>query len=293
MCDQLSTVGVEFSHDRLAATFTAGLRYSAAHPFPAVPTTLSPSQLLSFFRPHSPPLPWARPEVYHAPSPTSPPVRDEQPCDGKDRHPDGDSQHNLWDTARPWGLGQIRRPTSAVQLLAGTTVRRPGLGMRVDPDTNESLGEPLLRTGERIHSCVRVRLACRGLGLDDGEVWKCDALLSGGAGGGPLWRLERGSGFSAEEEEGVKRSARPRELGLGSDEYPASQLYPVTAEDSRWKWVFVGRPEGEGEERVPQEVALPEEPMVGYWERYLLAMTAGQPDVWRFSEDAAVLATAP
>ncbi|KAH8902976.1 peptidoglycan binding domain-containing protein [Coniochaeta sp. PMI_546] len=290
MCDQLSTVGVEFSHKRLTATFAAGLRYSAAHPFPSVSVPFSPSQLLSFFRPHSSPLPWARPEVYHTP-PTTLPVRDEHPCDGTDHHPDG-SQSDLWRTARPWGLGQICRPTSTVQMLAGTTVRRPGLGMRVDPDTNESLEEPLLRTSERIHSCVRVRLACHGLGLDDGEVWKCDALLNGDHGTGPLWRLERGSGFPPEEDERL-RTTKPPELALEDGEYPISNLYPVTVEDNRWRWVFVGRSEGEGDDRVPQETALPEEPMVGYWERSLLAMTVGQPDVWRFSEGASLLATVP
>jgi hypothetical protein len=164
--------------------------------------------------------------------------------------------------------------------------------MRVDPDTNELLEEPLLRTGEMIHSSVRVRLACRGLGLDDGEVWKCDALLNGDHGAGPLWKLERGSGFSPQEEDRL-RSAKPPELSLESDQYPASHLYPVTAEDSRWKWVFVGRSEGDGDGRVPQKTALPEESMVGYWERYFLAMTVGEPDVWKFSEDASVLTTVP
>ncbi len=37
--------------------------------------------------------------------------------------------------------------------------------MRVDPETNEDTDEPLLNTNERIHSSVRVRLACGGLGL--------------------------------------------------------------------------------------------------------------------------------
>ncbi|KAB5511165.1 hypothetical protein GE09DRAFT_1295662 [Coniochaeta sp. 2T2.1] len=206
MCDQLSTAGVGFSHKRLTAVFTAGLRYSATHPFPSVPEPLSPSGLLSFFRRTPPPLPWARPEVYHHTPPLTAPVRDEHPCDGTDRHPDA-SQTQLWDNARPWGLGQIPRPTSAVQLFAGTTVRRPGLGVRVDPDTNEPLDEPLLRTSERIHSSVRVRLACRGLGLDDGQTWGCDGLLRGEGGVGPLWRLERGSGFSHQRTRCLKAGA--------------------------------------------------------------------------------------
>lgn len=284
MCDQLSSVGVQFSHKRLTAIFTTGLRYSAAHPFPAVSTHLKPSHLLDFFRPAAGPLPWARPEVYHPPLTSS--VRDEHPCDGTDTHPDG-SQTSLWHTARPWGLGQICTPTSTLQLLAGTTVRRPGLGVRVDPDTNEPLEEPLLRTGERIHSCVRVRLACRGLGLDDREAWKCEALLWGDEGERPLWKLEKGSGFGEGEEERMRRVAAP-ELGIEGYRYPEGNVYPVTTEDGQWRWIFVGRAEGGGEGRVPQVNALPEEPMVGYWERYLLALTAGEPDVWSFSQDPAV-----
>jgi hypothetical protein len=289
MCDQLSTVGVEVSHKRLTATFTAGLRYSAAHPFPSVATHLSPSQLLSFFRPPAQPLPWARPEVYH-PAPT-PPMRDGHPCDGTERHPDG-GKSKLWETARPWGLGQICTPTSAVQMLAGTTIRRPGLGMRVDPDTNEALEEPLLRTSETIHSSVRVRLACQGLGLDDAAVWRCDALLKGDHGGGPLWRLQRGPTLTSEEE-GRLTSVPAPEFSRDRNEYPADHLYPVTAEDSHWIWVFVGPSQGDGHEQVPQSTVLPEEPMVGYWERYFLAMTAGDPDVWKFSEDASLSATMP
>jgi len=292
MCDQLSTVGVEFSRKRLTATFSTGLRYSAAHPFPFVARPLSPSSILSFFRPPAPPLPWARPEVYRHPTSTTPPVRDDRPCEGVDhRHPDG-SRTELWGTARPWGLGQTRNPTSAVQLLAGTTVRRPGLGMRVDPDTNEDLGEPLSRTGERIHSCVRVRLACRGLGLDDTGVWGCDALLKG-EDGRPLWRVERGSGLAPAEEGRLRRGVVPPEVGRDGEEYPETQLYPVTAADSQWRWVFAGRSEGDGAGRVPQMTVLPEEPMVGYWERYLLAMTVGEPDVWRFGEDTAAVAGMP
>ncbi|KAB5511673.1 hypothetical protein GE09DRAFT_640670 [Coniochaeta sp. 2T2.1] len=293
MCDQLSTVAVEFSHKRLTGTFLSGLRYSAAHPFPAVEGghSFSPSRVWDFFRGAKEPLPWARGEVYRFPHP--PASRDERVCDGRDEHPDG-SRSNLWERARPWGLGMICRPTSAVQMLAGTTIRRPGLGMRADSDTNEVLDEPLLRTGERVHSSVRVRRACMGLGLDDEGVWGCDALLKGDKGENPLWKLERGSAFTDEEEERL-RDARPPELKRGeSEEYPESHLYPVGAEDGRWKWVFAGKVEGSGEDgRVPQAVELPEEPMVGYWERYLLALRVGEPDVWRFSEGMSDLATVP
>jgi hypothetical protein len=127
--------------------------------------------------------------------------------------------------------------------------------------------------------------------MDDSEVWGCNALLKPDHGEEPLWRLERGSAFTRDEEERI-RNARPPEFDRDREEYPQDHLYPVAAEDGRWRWVYNGQSEGEGDDRVPQKIALPEEPMVGYWERYLLAMTVGEPDVWRFAEQASVPATA-
>jgi hypothetical protein len=268
MCDQLATVGVEFSYKRMAAVFRSVLHYQAAHPFPAVPSHVS-----DFFKGHAP-LPWARQEVYNAyPNPT----RDAHDCDKKDHHP----ETGLWDTARPWALGQLRDPTSALQKFAGRTVRTPGLGVRVDPDTNEDVDEPLLRTGERVHSSVRVRLACQGLSVDDQGVWGCEALLKDGK--NPLWELERGSGFSDEEEAALRRF-RTAEDDLGDKEYPTEKLYDVDAGRERWRWIYQKKPGGKGEEQVPQSSVLPEEPLVGYWERLLLGVTVGKPDAWMFAE---------
>lgn len=269
MCDQLSSVGVEFSYTRMKAVFKTVLRYSAAHPFPAVP-----SHLTDFFRSNKL-LPWARPEVYHAPS--SNPVRDTHDCEWKDVHADG-LPEKLWATARPWALGQLRTPTSAIQKFAGTTVRRPGMSVRVDPDTNEDLDDPLLRTGERVHSSVRVRLACRGLGVDDAVVWGCEGLLKDG-----LWKLERGTGYSEEEEQALE-AYRPAELARRED-YPVDKLYDAGSGRDRWRWVYQKQVSGEEEHRMPQTTVLPEEPMVGYWERLLLGMTVGNPDVWKFARE--------
>lgn len=198
----------------------------------------------------------------------------------------------LWRTARAWGLGQIRAPTSTLQMMAGTTVRTPGMYMRADYETNRDTDCPLRNTGERIHSSVRVRLACRGLGLDDRGPWRCEALMREawrGAGGRPLWRLERRSGLDPQEEEAVERFT-PRELALG---YPEECLYPVRRREGQWRWVYNGEVSlvgDEGEEEryahltVPQSMILPEEPLVGYWERYLLSLTAGYADVWRYAD---------
>ncbi|KAK3681132.1 hypothetical protein B0T22DRAFT_312742 [Podospora appendiculata] len=283
MCDQLSTLGVEFNLSRMTNMFTDALRFSAAHPFPFAGQ--AKSIIPKFLKKPPSPLPWAVTPLCRPP-PSGPPKRDTAECDGKDKHPAGTAAQ-LWQTTapRPWALGMLRNPTSVIQTLAGKTVRRPGLFMRVDEDTNEDTAEPLLGTAERIHSSVRVRLACGGLGVDDKEVWPCEGLLkdSGkGGGGGLLWRLERGSGFAPEDERSVQGFV-PRELGLPGGEYREEYLYPVGKDDNVWRWVYVKPVEGEGVYRVPQAAALPEEPLVGYWERYLLAMLIGEGDVWRYA----------
>jgi hypothetical protein len=61
-------------------------------------------------------------------------------------------------------------------------------------------------------------------------------------------------------------------------------MYPVGEEDHLWRWVWDGKVEGEGQTRVPQMLALPEEPLVGYWERYLLKLMIGEMDVWKFGQ---------
>ncbi|KAL2155705.1 hypothetical protein VTH82DRAFT_447 [Thermothelomyces myriococcoides] len=223
--------------------------------------------------------------------------------------------------ARPWGLGTMRVPPTppgpSMMTMSPTpaAVRRPGRALRVDETTNEITSHPLLATSERIHASVRVRLACGGLGPDDAGPWSCHSLLrplvvgddggpypsptsssssveanGGGGGGGGRWKLERGLGLSEVEEREVREALKkgPRELRLPSSDtvgaYPAGGLYPVGENDHHWRWVWEGKVEGEGNERVPQTLVLPEEPLVGYWERYLLGLTAGDPDVWKYSQ---------
>ncbi|KAK3899155.1 hypothetical protein C8A05DRAFT_18372 [Staphylotrichum tortipilum] len=263
MCDQLSTLGVEFNFTRMTATFRETLRFSAAHPFPYAPfPSTKPSTLLPkldslkrsecSLRAHgSCPAP-------HPPTSTTAPVL-------------------FQNGARPWSLGTIRAPAASLTTLAGKTVRRPGRVLRVDETTNEDTAEPLMGTNERVHSCVRVRLACGGLGLDDNTLWGCEALEG--------WRVERVGGLGEAEEavvEGV-RARGAREVGLPGGEYPVEGLYAVGEGDHRWRWVWEGKVEGEGVGRVPQVAALPEEPLVGYWERWLLGLMCGEGDVWRFA----------
>lgn len=352
MCDQLSTLGLEFNFTRLTNTFHETLRFSAAHPFPYAPGTSRPSSLLpalpkldslkrslsKLLRPgkrnpsssvvsnpstSSPPppppqkgdqLPWSSVPSLFTPPPTSSPkkkltrdleectLRATGACPNPHTAPSTPPQALFRAGARPWALGTIRAPTSALTTLAGKTVRRPGRVLRVDETTNEDTAEPLVGTNERVHSCVRVRVVCGGLGLDDNAVWGCPALLARGEVDGPGgyggWRLERGSALPGEEEEVVRRvrEGGPREVRLngtvsgggilGGGEYPAEAMYPVGPEDHKWRWVFEGKVEGDGGQgRVPQVAALPEEPLVGYWERYLLALMVGEAaDVWKYAQ---------
>ncbi|KAG7128483.1 hypothetical protein HYQ45_011905 [Verticillium longisporum] len=279
MCDQLSTVGIEFSLPRMTEVFLEGLRYNAAHPFPVVGTTSPLPAWASFLWQQQPKLlPWGSPDICRA----THIVRDEtEHDDATCKHPRARPEQ-YWQTARSWALGQIRAPTSRLQMMAGETVRNPGLFMRADCDTNKDTDQPLLNTNERIHSSVRVRLACEGLGLDDGETWRCRSLSGGSRSGRQIWRLAHGSAFRPAAVDAL-RMFRPREVELG---YPAEYLYPVDERDGQWQWVFdqEGDITGAGHERVPQALVLPEEPMIGYWEKYLLALTSGYPDVWRYAE---------
>jgi hypothetical protein len=280
MCDQLSTVGLEFDLERLTKVFMEGLQYSAEHPFPFVPI----STVDKLLHRQGKPVPWANPDIF--------PGSEEEMADVVREVADvapislsadqrATDPRELWPTARPWALGQTRAPTSALQVALGSTVRRPGLSTRADEQTNLNTGRPLLATNERVHASVRVRLACGGLELDDRATWTCAPLRSAPADATqPLWRLERGAGLDPAEEAVVAFELR---LGDESD----GRLYPVRPEDGQWRWVYA-QPvvaSGEGDKQIPQATVLPEEPLVGYWERYLLALTVGEQDVWRYAED--------
>lgn len=199
----------------------------------------------------------------------------------KDHHPDG-TPEELWKLdpePRPWGMGQTRYPDSWLTVAAGTIVRRPGCFMRVDPDTNEDTEEPLLNTNERIHASVRVRLALCGMAMDDREAWTCPSLLKDDSGrkGQPIWRLEKGGEVNSQER--ISQAS-----GKGGYE-----TYHVQKSDGEWNWALNKNAvvkNGMKKSIRPNMNVLPEEPMVGFWERCLLAMLKGTIDVWRLAEDS-------
>lgn len=284
MCDQLTTVGVEFSQKRLDRIFIEGLRYNAAHPYPYIPrfSMLIPNFIWTLLlkHRHPAPKPWAKSPTI-CPPPSEPQTVDTANCSGVDHHPGG-TPEQLWAEGPPrsWALGQTRYPDSWLTLAAGVTVRRPGCFMRADPGTNADTDEPLVNTDERVHSCVRVRLACQGMGMDDRRVWPCQSLLEDDSGvGRPVWRLVRGSSGQ------IGRTTGPRAVGRnGNDE---DWVYQAGKGDEQWRWVYDEEAvvkNGIGKQVKPPVRVLPEEPMVGFWERHLLALTRGKVDVWRWAD---------
>ncbi|CAK7225575.1 hypothetical protein SBRCBS47491_005935 [Sporothrix bragantina] len=258
------------------------------------------------------PLPWGKAGVLGEAAlsalqgPPSRLIRDAADCPGKYKHKHPDAPvANLWASgARPWGLGQSRVPTSLLQRAAGVTTRKPAMFVRVDPESNQALpNQPLLNTNEQIHASVRVRLACGGLTMDDTAVWTCEGLTGQKASDdddgsssdedsedrSPLWHLERVDG--AVDLDGVQDKA------VGGDKYYA---LGKVAGAGKWQWVFnekkfaaatakaaaskkKAKVDHDSNNQMPPQGpllrVLPEALPTGRWERLLLAMTVGKPDV--------------
>lgn len=234
------------------------------------------------------PKPWASSPAL-CPAPAKDETIDTGNCPGKEHHPDGSPQQ-LWEAGhpRPWGLGQTRYPESKLQLATGTIVRHPGCFTRADPDSNADTEEPLTNTDERIHSCVRLRLVCGGMDMDDRGAWPCPSLMRDDGGSGrPVWRLEKAEASEVERATGPQGAWWEEEIertGMGYDE---NWMYRFQRGDGQWRWVLnpdalVKNAAGIGV--TPSMKVLPEEPVTGYWERHLLALTRGQTDVWRWAE---------
>ncbi|KAL1901820.1 hypothetical protein Sste5346_001523 [Sporothrix stenoceras] len=312
MCDELAAPGVGLAIDEqmLAEVFMDGLRYSAVHPYPQVPAIdilsnglsgVAGSLVTGLFKKgvdashKGGVLPWAKSGVMGdaAASKAKNAVRDSVDCPSKylHFHPDA-SVSDLWSQgARSWALGQARMPTSFVQRAAGMTVRKPGQFVRVDPESNDAQpDQPLVNTNEHVHASVRVRLACGGLGMDDKYVWTCEGLTGrkpvkddggsdvssdDGHDASPLWTLQRVDGVA--DVGGVI---------VTSDDsgYPLSKV----AGAGQWQWTYTGRPtkptkadrHSNNQMSTPPLVkVLPEALPTGRYERMLLGMAVGKPDV--------------
>ncbi|POR35473.1 Uncharacterized protein TPAR_04329 [Tolypocladium paradoxum] len=163
---------------------------------------------------------------------------------------------------RPWALGAIQKDISLLFRLSGESTRTPGVYRPIDPKTELDKERFLQDTNESVHSSVRVRLACEGLGLNDRSVWTCAALSS--------WRLKRVTVVR----DPPKPRAPSRGRGDGRDSY-REEL------EERWVWKYVGDPRAAPED--PNQRTMWEEPL-GPYERYLLDISGGTPNVYDYAE---------
>ncbi|OLN93968.1 hypothetical protein CCHL11_03477 [Colletotrichum chlorophyti] len=165
---------------------------------------------------------------------------------------------------RPWGLGAIQKTSNLLYSLAGRMPRSPGLYRRANLENEARTGPFLKDTNERIHSSVRVRLALEGLGLNDAGVWDNPALKKN-------WKLVR---VKAQYDDPVPQHPpwEPEEDKKECIEHPAE------SRDGRWVWEYQGP-----EKNAPVDPAariMVEEPL-GPYERHLLRLTGGNPNVWQ------------
>ena len=168
---------------------------------------------------------------------------------------------------RPWGLGEICKQPSLLYRLSGTTTRTPGMYKQVDPKTQRESSTFLKDTNERVHSSVRVRLACGGLDLNDAAVWKCPSLGN--------WRLAK---TTKKYDDPVPR--HPSWEPEGNE--TAFIEHPDDSAAGRWVWEYVGDA-SKGNPNEKQRVMI-EEPL-GPYERYLLKFSGGTPNVYLFAND--------
>jgi len=273
--DQLASVGVEFdsgSIDRIFAATTLYYRSTASQgtqPGDTLPTPISePDVQLS--KPIPPPSP-----SLAAPNWLSRLFRRVRLLNWA-MNPIYENDHPI----RPWGLGAILRASSFIYILAGEITRTPGLYKKVNPSDGQPTAAFLEDTNERIHPSARVRLAVKGLGLDDERVWDCPALLKNG------WRLRRtDQQFVDPIPAGVEGwdQQRPEQQPESSDDSGLSSVEGpqngAASPGGRWVWEFVGREGGAPPQRLLVEETL------GPYERYLLKLAAGYPNVYEFAQE--------
>ncbi|KAF9871718.1 hypothetical protein CkaCkLH20_10916 [Colletotrichum karsti] len=168
---------------------------------------------------------------------------------------------------RPWGLGAIQKTSSLVYSLAGKITRSPGLYKGVNPKTEARDGPFLKDTNERIHSSVRVRLACQGLGLNDKATWENPALKK-------HWELVR---TMTKYPDPVPHHPHWEP----EDDNAMFVEHPSNSETGRWVWKYCGT-----HKHTPECKIMVEEPL-GPYERHLLKLTGGNPCVYHWAHENA------
>lgn len=170
---------------------------------------------------------------------------------------------------RPWALGAINRASNPLYALAGKKIRTPGLYRQVESKTHTIRTEFLIGTNETIHSSVRVRLACQGLGLNDCAVWKAEALEK--------WKLVRNKKASNDVGEKVNSVDGDGEAREAITWGPPVEEQEDVTDAGGWAWKYVG-PESEA-----PPVRRMEEERMGPYERYWLKLAGGTPNAYHFA----------
>ncbi len=179
---------------------------------------------------------------------------------------------------RPWAMGAILKPPSVVDWFTGRTTRTPGQYRRVDPVTGDDRSGPLLLdTNERVHSSARVRLACRGLAVNDQGGWTAPTLAR-------RWRLRR---TTVQYADPVPRDplwdpanhAQVAQSIAGEGAGGWGRKPNEEAGGERWVWEYFGP-----DEDAPAGARVLVEEPLGPYERFLLNQTGGTPNVYVFAE---------
>ena len=139
-------------------------------------------------------------------------------------------------------------------------------------------------TNERVHSSVRARLALSGLGLNDKRFWDAPALLG-------KWRLVQRPAGEVAVDDRIRRGSvawGPRvdaggEAQQGQSVAAARPVSPGAEErPTRWVWEYIG-----SDKDAPVSRVMPEDVM-GPYERHLLRLSGGEPNVYTFAEGGTV-----
>ncbi|KAI0847950.1 hypothetical protein F5Y00DRAFT_270856 [Daldinia vernicosa] len=265
MMDQLSSVGCEFIDDAIERLHDRNVKYYHS----LTPEKTRREKLVDSacgccgaIR-QKEPRPWAALPIFHSNKPV-----------------------------RPWSLHTIQAVKSPIYDLAGRVTRSPGMYRKMNPETGRPTGAFLKDTNERIHSSVRVRLACEGLGLNDSKIWECKALAR-------AWRPRRVAqtfpdpvphdaswGPKANSDTGGRQSntANSSSAVPGKAIYDTEESESITtqggssSQESRWVWEYIGPEKG-----APPVRTLVEE-NIGPWERHLLELSAGKVHVRQYAD---------
>ncbi|KAI1492474.1 hypothetical protein F5X96DRAFT_677714 [Biscogniauxia mediterranea] len=269
MMDQLSSVGVEFLSDALDRLFEENMQYYQ-NKKPNTSTLEKCTSCCCGCQVKTGKLLWATKQIFESNEPV-----------------------------RPWSLHAIRSVQSPIYDIAGSVTRSPGMYKKIDPKNGRPLKEFLKETNERIHSSVRVRLACEGLGVNDCDIWVCPALLK-------YWRPRR---VADTFDDPVSKAATwgPQPAGIApkvldnpgmtdsqvnlinkanidtakSSTWPSNAQEPGSnpSDGLRWVWEYVGPENG-----APIVKTIVEE-TIGPFEKHLLQLSAGNVQAFEYAED--------